>query len=321
MDERIVRVLSGTATEIEQRQVERWRAESEANERTFQDAASLWSLTGRVAPQSEVALPDLAALRDVAEERRRKAGTRALRRRTLTSPWIGYGIAAAAVLAFVVLRAERPSRIPQTSPLSTVGSSAGTGDVTTLNLSDGSTVRLARSSRVEFPAQQGRREVVLEGRAFFAVASGETPFVVRTALGEVSVHGTRFEVRAADGELRVIVIEGVVRIEGGGASVDVRPGQVAHLIRGAVPRVVDADVWSLLDWPSGLLVFQATPLRDVASEVERQFGRKVSVTPAVEDRSVTAWFDDESLDEVVNAVCLVAGVQCSVADTAVVIGR
>ena len=38
-----------------------------------------------------------------------------------------------------------------------------------------------------------RREVVLEGRAFFAVATDPVPFVVRTRLGQMTVRGTRFE--------------------------------------------------------------------------------------------------------------------------------
>jgi ferric-dicitrate binding protein FerR (iron transport regulator) len=77
--------------------------------------------------------------------------------------------------------------------------------------------------------------------------------------------------------------------------------------------VVDReDVWTLLEWPAGLLLFQATPLREVAGEIGRHFGRPVEVDSTVARRRVTAWFEDESLDEVVSAVCLVAGVKCEV---------
>ena len=44
-------------------------------------------------------------------------------------------------------------------------------------------------------------KVVVEGKAFFAVAAAPTPFVVSTGMGEVTVHGTRFELIAGEEEL------------------------------------------------------------------------------------------------------------------------
>jgi transmembrane sensor len=204
-----------------------------------------------------------------------------------------------------------------------VESSSSLGDITTLGLSDGSVVRMMPETRVEFPAAVDRREVVLEGRAFFAVAADPIPFVVRTRMGEVTVQGTRFEVLTNGDELRLVVVEGRVRLEGELGFVEVGPGQVAYLGLGSSPRVVDhSDVWSVLEWADGLLVYEATPLSMVAEELGRYFGRDVTIVDEALGRlRITAWFEDESLEEVISAVCLVAGVTCELSEAEVTIGR
>jgi hypothetical protein len=49
----------------------------------------------------------------------------------------------------------------------------------------------------------------------------------------------------------------------------------------------------------------------------RHFDRSVQVDPSIEDRRVTAWFEDEPAEEVVAAVCLVVGARCEVGDSLV----
>ncbi|HKJ01554.1 MAG TPA: FecR domain-containing protein [Longimicrobiales bacterium] len=317
MDDLILKVVTGNATDLECHQVERWRRESAANERRYQEERRLWDAVGALPRAGTHPAPDVADLTAAAEGRRGRHGARARRRAVMRSPWLGYG-AAAAVVALVSLAVEGRLHPEPAGLLAPVGSSSTAGTVVTMDLSDGSVIRLAPSTRVDFPPTRNRREVTLEGRAFFAVARGEVPFVVRTAAGSVTVHGTRFEVRAQDDQTRLVVLEGDVRLQGEGGGVDVGPGQVAYLVRGAAPSVVDLDdVWSLLDWGDGMLVYQATPLGQVAREVGRHFGREVRVDPSLAARRITAWFQDETLDEVVSAVCVVAGARCVLGDSLV----
>ncbi len=322
MDELIVRLLRGESSDIEARQVERWRATAPENERSFQETRAVWLLAEELATRPE-ASPDADDLMAQAEQRRREAASRQRRRRLLRSPWWGYGLAAAALAALTVLATERGSDGPRTSPrLAPLESESGPGDVVTMSLSDGSVVRIAGASSIEFPPDPAFRRVVLQGRAFFAVPESDRPFRVATRDGEVTVLGTRFEVRQGEEGLRVVVVEGVVTVAGGGTEVRASPGQVAFVPSGAVPRVQDhEDVWSLLDWDGGLLVFQATPLASVIDEVSRHFDRPLAVAdPSLRARRITAWFGGESLEEVVAAVCLVAGARCGV-EGDIVVGR
>jgi transmembrane sensor len=214
-------------------------------------------------------------------------------------------------------------RNASTHGLFPVESSSTTGDVTTLGLSDGSIVRMMPETRVAFPPTVDRREVTLEGRAFFAVTADPIPFVVETHIGNVTVQGTRFEVHSKADELRVVVVEGTVQLEGESGSEEVGAGQVAYLRRGSPPQVMGhSDVWSMLEWEGGLLIYEATPLSRVAAELSRQFGRDVAIAnEALGEIRVTAWFEDESIEEVASALCLVASVPCEVGEEKVMIGR
>ncbi len=324
MDEVIVKRLQGEATDIEIRQLDRWRAESSENEQAYSTFISLWNETCEPKTPTLRPAPTLEEIVREGDARRARSQARAARRAVLRSPWAGYGLTAAAVavVIFFTLRSDA-ERGSSTHGLVPVESSSSPGDIMTLGLSDGSVVRMMPETRVEFPATEDRREVVLEGRAFFAVAAGPIPFVIRTRMGEVTVHGTRFEVLTNGDELRLVVVEGRVRLEGESGFAEVGPGQVAYLVLGSSPRVVDhSDVWSVLEWADGLLVYEATPLSMVAEELGRYFGRDVTIVDEALGRlRITAWFEDESLEEVISAVCLVAGVTCELSEAEVTIGR
>jgi transmembrane sensor len=77
----------------------------------------------------------------------------------------------------------------------------------------------------------------------------------------------------------------------------------------------------LLDWPGGLLAFQRTPLREIASQLARHFRVEVQLQDSlVATRRVTGSFQDASLDDVVSSVCAVTGIRCSHEGGVVVFG-
>jgi transmembrane sensor len=143
------------------------------------------------------------------------------------------------------------------------------------------------------------------------------PFVVRTSAGVVRVLGTRFALRSDADSLRVAVVDGRVRLSGAGGTVDVDRGHVGRIVGKARPSVVEvADVWALLDLPPGVILFQDTPMGDALRELSARFGRPVVLRDSsVARRLVTASFEAEPLDVVVNTVCAVVGARCVVGDT------
>ncbi len=315
MKDLITRVLSGEATPPEESRLEQWRSESAENERTFQEFAHTWRLTALHDSQESISAPPLPE-RIIAEGDRRRRQAIPLRPRPAhgnrTWRWAGAAAAAAAAVTAVSIGVHK---LHETLPDATYCS--GPVETKTVPLEDGSVVRLGPSSRLEVRGGE-QRWAALAGAAFFAIASDSTrPFVVSTEAGKVEVLGTRFELRAEADSLRLVVVEGRVALSAAGHQVEVSGGAMSRIAQGSAPSApLEADVWEMLDWRDGLLIFHATPLAQVVAEVESQFGVPFVIRDSsIAQRSVTAWFEDEPFEEVVSAICQVVGASCVMGDT------
>ena len=318
-----MRVLSGDAEPIEERRLAAWRAETPQNDQLFQDLSAIWPVSGIPSTHDErlSSPPTLETIVRRGDALRRQDERRRFAR-AFSRPGI-WPFAAAAAIATVSLgiwigRGESPG-----GELAGTEFVARSTEATTVALADGSFVRLDPGSTVRFSTDGEKREAWLSGRAFFGVASDpDRPFVVRTDLGETTVLGTRFEVRSREDELRVIVVEGrVALISTHGRSTELTKGQVARLeTDGDFSVATVRDVYDLLDWDGGVLVFQGTSLAQVAEEVAAHFGVTVTVQDGLSARSLTAWFADDSLQEVVESICLLVGAECEIDADGVRIG-
>jgi ferric-dicitrate binding protein FerR (iron transport regulator) len=237
--------------------------------------------------------------------------------------WWAASAAALLLLGFGIVRLRLGDR-PRLAAAGTPEYSTGPGEMATVRFDDGSVARLAPVSRLSFTRGQDGNRVDLDGQAFFAVAPQERgAFVVRTPLGQAHVLGTRFEVRARDDSLSILVVEGRVALAVGGNEVELNRGQLALAAAGARPAVATVeDVYDRLDWMGAWLVFNATPLSQVADEIQRRFGPRVVVTDEeVSRRTVTALFADARLEEIVTVVCRVVQATCVLEDSTVTISR
>jgi transmembrane sensor len=153
-------------------------------------------------------------------------------------------------------------------------------------LADGSRATLSGDSAIGVALSRRERDIDLSrGEAFFAVAKDASrPFVVHVGAREVVAVGTRFAVRRDSDGLRVVVTEGLVRLESPSANA---PGRrsTTFLPAGSVAEV-DADSTSvrfgsladaerLLSWRKGVLAFRDTPLADAAAEFNRYGSRRI----------------------------------------------
>ena len=72
---------------------------------------------------------------------------------------------------------------------------------------DGSKAYLNNNSSIEYDKNFDERLVKQDGEVFFEVTKGESPFTVKTAVGEIQVLGTKFNVKSNKKELEVEVEE------------------------------------------------------------------------------------------------------------------
>ena len=200
------------------------------------------------------------------------------------------------------------------------------GERAQIDLTDGSRITLASESTVRYPANMTgtRREVTLTGEAMFVVAHDEVrPFVIRANGALVKDVGTTFDVRAYPGDthVSVVVVEGSVDLGGAESAAPIRRLRRGELgkrdVHGAIElRVVDPARY--IAWTDGQLLFDETPMRDVAAQLARWYGTPVVIADsALSTRDFTGSFNGEALPKVLAVIA--AAVQARVewrADTA-----
>lgn len=79
------------------------------------------------------------------------------------------------------------------------------------------------------------------GNLWTMVKPGSGFFQVRTADGNVSVHGTEFGVSTADSGTTVMLLTGKVAFEAQGSNVDINAGDIAVALRGQVPMLLGTE--------------------------------------------------------------------------------
>lgn len=308
----VARYLSGQSSSREAVQVEEWASADPKHAELLETAGRAWEVAQTEPPRLSVD----AAWRSVAE--RLEPAERALPARWRRPPMWAWSMAAAAVLALIavpLVRFQLPPRVE--------GQLYATGpnEQLMVRFDDGSVARLAPNSRLR-AAPNGAREAWLEGTAFFGVAerNGE-PFIVHTAAGDARVLGTRFELREQDGHVRLAVLEGRVQLIGSRGEELVTAGNVSQTSKRAAPSPPrSTNVHELLGWMGDVLIFQDTPLGEAALEIQRKYGIPVRLSDdALSERTLTAVFDRQNLETVVNTVCRVVDARCQVHDSRVVV--
>jgi transmembrane sensor len=310
MTELIIAVLQGRATAAQQRELVAWRAASPENERLYQDIATTWQITE--AGAVEVGAGREPGVRDILKRSTARRGAvlplpgAAPRRR-----WQGRLLVAAAVLVGILGMGRLWLWAPEERQAEVRTEEAET---TTIHLADGSVVRLGPDSRLRFDPAGHTREVWLDGHAFFAVAHAAQQFVVRTAAGDATVLGTRFDLTAREDELSLLVVDGRVALSAAGRRVELGGGErgVASAAAGLAVETVD-DPLVHLDWMGRALLFQSTPLTQVARQIERAYGVRVVIEDStLAHRTLTGSFTNRSFDHVLSVVCEVLSLGCTI---------
>ena len=171
------------------------------------------------------------------------------------------------------------------------------GSLATLNAH--STLRYAASGDVGTP-----REVWLEGEAYFSVKHllNNKKFVVHTTAGfNVEVLGTKFTVYRRHEQARVVLMAGKVQVAFADTTrrtVVLKPGELLHTSdKSTVVEHRAVLTGPYADWTTNKLVFDATPLSEVALRLQDTYGvTVVTSNPALLKRRFTGVFALENLD-------------------------
>lgn len=323
MDELIIRSLQGEISEVEERRLAEWRAAATTRERHYQEVKRLWALGEVLDPLASPEPPP--RVRDLAVTPRRLSPRPPLAR--FSGKRFGYMLAGAAAAGIAAAALVLAPGLRSPDGISALGAAefvTGADEMVTVTLGDGSVVKLAPESRLRLRAGEGR-EVWLDGHAYFAVTKrAGLPFRIRTHSGTAVVLGTRFDLQAREGRLRLLVVEGKVELAAGGNTVELEASELGEVV-GDSPAseqvVAPADMRDQLRWMGDFLAFEDTPLADAAREISLHYGVPVEVLdPELARETVHGWFSNKDLESVLDIICRAVNAHCTILPDGVTIG-
>jgi ferric-dicitrate binding protein FerR (iron transport regulator) len=153
-------------------------------------------------------------------------------------------------------------------------------------LEDGSEITLNANSTLKVPkdlAANDLREVWLEGEAFFSIAKkpDHVRFSVHTDNLNVEVLGTQFNVNSRRGNTEVVLSEGSVKLSSSSniaSTFYMKPGDYVSLLESDTTfrrKVVRPEKYTA--WQSNKLIFEDTPLFEVAEKLEDYYGVEIEI--------------------------------------------
>ncbi len=201
---------------------------------------------------------------------------------------------------------------------STVEVATPKGKTATILLPDKSELTLNADSRVKYPKlfEMGKREVVLEGEAYFKVQNGNN-FTVSDLEGRtIVVTGTEFNVLTRADRFAVECFEGAVTVKTKSAG-PVKLGKGTRVVeenRTLTTSTFEVGSNSKSAWINGEFYFNNSSLMTVFQEVERQFNVKIAVDGFdPQERTYTGYFTNTNLAAALDLVCLPMNLQYIIA--------
>ncbi len=181
-------------------------------------------------------------------------------------------------------------------------------------LSDGSLITLNKSSKLTYPEEfkEDKREVVLEGEAFFDVERNEEkPFVIHAGIGNIKVLGTSFNVKAyPNDDIEVSVETGLVQlyhiddITGDTSSVFLEAGSKGILNNKTLKLEKNEKInKNKFFWRNKTLIFEEAKLSKVIFLLEENYDITIELSnEEINDCLLTATFKNDKIEDILNII-------------------
>jgi ferric-dicitrate binding protein FerR (iron transport regulator) len=183
---------------------------------------------------------------------------------------------------------------------------------TRIVLPDGSTVWLNASSTIEYTPDFGdaSRTVLLKGEAFFDVKKDSKPFIVKTEDMQIRVKGTRFNVEAykKEGTIKTTLEEGKVElhVERSNEFFTMDPGdQIILNTNSNHVTVQKVNPTNFSAWKEEKLIFDNTPLLEIAAKLENRYKVKITIKSTKAKRELLSMtIEQEDIEDVLEMIRL-----------------
>ncbi len=185
------------------------------------------------------------------------------------------------------------------------------GQTTTVTLPDQSVVTLNGNSRIRYARaweEDQPRELWIEGEAYFTIRHTEhdQKFIVHADRLDIEVLGTEFNVNNRDGDTRVTLNTGKIKLNDTEASpvvhdVVMRPGEQAELRRNHTFELKAVNPELFTSWKNQELIFDHTPMAQVVSMIEDTYGLEVTIQQEeIKTMELTGLLPSQDIDMLLN---------------------
>lgn len=198
--------------------------------------------------------------------------------------------------------------------ISYLEASTSYGEHKKVSLPDGTVLTLNSCSRVRYPSRfvDDERRIELEGEGFFQVSHNEKqPFVINTRFFDVRVLGTCFNVKSysSDETVMVDVENGKVQIDMPDAMMRLTANEQVRINTASGEYSKEREKHAVAVWRGGALRFDATPIHDVAKELERMYNCRITFAHGQSfENLISGEHDNKSLEAVLQSIEYTSGI-------------
>ena len=195
------------------------------------------------------------------------------------------------------------------NPIRDIIVTTGMGEHSRVSLPDGSLLTLNAQTTVRYNLADGKRQVSIDGEAFFEVARDpEHPFVVSANGMTVTCLGTSFDVRnySDESNASVVLRDGKVRVNARDADLTMEPGSRVLMDRQTLAlskhTVTPSDYTA---WLNGEIKFNNQTLEEIAAELSRNYNIDLVITSdELKQERFNGYLGRSSLRNILDVLCL-----------------
>lgn len=306
----LARMTSGEFGLAQERELERWLAQSENRRRALAEAFDLWQALGRL-QDSEVIARYLDKNDETGADSKSfhvtlKAGPKQPKPagKKRTSRWAPLAVAACLILLVGWLNPYAGIQPWLADYRTAIGARQ------TVQLADGSLIYLNSGSALNTRyTPEARRVELISGEAEFVVGKNPgRPFIVTAGGHEIQALGTEFIVRKQSREISVTVVESAVQVAQPDypaiGAVVLQPGEQVRASAGQRPgAVVLVKLEKVRAWRNNRLIFESEPLDKVVEEINRyRPGRVILADKTLAAHRVSGVFDIDRIDRILAVI-------------------
>ncbi|MFY8034197.1 MAG: FecR family protein, partial [Flexibacteraceae bacterium] len=296
----ITKVVCGEATEFEIAHLQSLANQSETIKAEWEATQKLWSLgfPNQLDQEDFTAFNSKEAWQKVSKTIQSESvkPTKVIH---LNWRWAAAASVVLALLTFTIVRTQIWNTASEVATVIKSNPSAKTQ-----SLPDGSDFTLSKDAELSYlkgTYNQERAVSLKKGKVYLHVqkAAG-AKFTVQTAEALVTVLGTKFSVEQMEGNTKVLVEEGRVKVQNPSLESDsliLTAGMGAYVSKGKLELLVPEP--NEMAWANKKLVFESMPLHKVITNLSSAYNKPILLKGTqLRNEKITAQFTNQELDEV-----------------------